>query len=68
MHDLSLLLQSRAAYLASQSENMPAPEYTNLRQEMEKLESKAHGWLFEILHTGVQYKSMLPSGGGHEED
>ncbi|KAI4252348.1 MAG: hypothetical protein L6R42_008003, partial [Xanthoria sp. 1 TBL-2021] len=69
MHDLSLLLQSRAAYLASQSENMPVSEYTELlRQEMEKLDSKAHGWLSELFHIVVQYKSMLPSDSGNEED
>ncbi|KAI4246443.1 MAG: hypothetical protein L6R42_009898 [Xanthoria sp. 1 TBL-2021] len=68
MHDLSLLLHSRAAYLASQSENMPVSEYTKLQQQMEKLDSKAHGWFSELFHIVVQYKSMLPSDGGNEED
>ncbi|KAL8755495.1 MAG: hypothetical protein Q9199_003605 [Rusavskia elegans] len=68
MHDLSLLLQSRAAYIASQSENMPVSEYAKLCQEMEKLDSKAHGWLSELFHIVVQYNSLLPSDRGHEED
>lgn len=62
------MVESRAAYLATQSENMPVSEYTKLRQEMEKLDSKAHGWLSELLHIVVQYKSTLPSDGGNEED